>query len=119
VKEHDVDIAEGIELPPPIPAQGNDGERRRVPPSVVRGRPDRSVENVPEKDVDQLNAQGANLATAAAVLVTQAETMLLNLEEFFVKRQRIRRPHRSRGGKLALGMSENFSKVAGSGHLGL
>jgi hypothetical protein len=48
--------------------------------------------------------------------MAQAETMLLDPEELFIERQRIRRPHRPRGRKLALGMSENFSEMAGSGH---
>jgi hypothetical protein len=50
--------------------------------------------------------------------MAQAETMLLDPEELFIEGQRIRRPHRSGRGKLALGMSENFSEMAGSGHGG-
>jgi len=118
VEEHDIDVAERIQLAPPVSAERDDRERGRRTTSIANCGPDRCVENVLEKDVDQLDAQRANVAAAATVLVPQSETMLLDSEEFFIEWQRIRRPHRPRGRKLALGMSENFSEMAGSGHVG-
>jgi hypothetical protein len=117
VEEHDIDVAERIQLTPPVSPECDDRERRRGAALVASSGADRCVENVLEKDVDQLDAQGANLAAATTVLVPQAETMFLDPKEFFVKRQRIDRPHRSRRGELALGMSQNFSEMTGSGHL--
>jgi hypothetical protein len=118
VEKHDVDVAEWIQLAPPVPSERDDRKRGRGATPIAKGGADRRVENVLEKDIDQVDAQGANLATASTVLVPQAETMLLDPEEFFVKRQGIDGPHRARRRQLALGMSQNFSEMTGSGHVG-
>jgi hypothetical protein len=72
-----------------------------------------------EKHVHERDAQPANLTATSAILVPEAKAMLLDPEELLINPERFSRPERSRGGQLALSVSQDFSKVAGGGHLGL
>jgi hypothetical protein len=117
VEEHDVDIAEWIQLSPSISSEGDHGERRWRRAPAFLGETDGGLENVLQQDVDQLDPKGTDLTAASSVLVTEPQSMLLDLEEFFVERERFRRPHRPGGPELTLGMSEDFSEMTRRGHL--
>jgi hypothetical protein len=116
MEKHDVHVAERVELAATVTAECDDGERGRGGAFGLLGETHRGVEDVAQKDVDQLNAEGANLAPAPSVLVPQPQPMLLDLEELFVERQRLRRAHRARRGKFTLGVGQDFSEMTRSGH---
>jgi hypothetical protein len=116
VEEHDVHVAEGIELAATVPAESDNGERGRGNAFCLPGKTGRGVEDVAQQNVDQLDAKRANLPAATAVLVAEPQTMLLDLEELLVERERFRRPHRPRGGKVALSVRQDFSEMTRGGH---
>jgi hypothetical protein len=69
VEEHDIDVAERIQLAPPVPSERDDREWGRGVTPIANGGGNGCVENVLEKDIDELGAKDANLAAAATVLV--------------------------------------------------
>jgi hypothetical protein len=119
MEKHDVDIAEGIELAPAVAAKGKDGKGGRGGASIAHGVSNSGLEDVLHEDVDEVDPKRADFTAAPAVLMAEPEPMLLDFEELFVERKRIRGRHRPGGSELALSMSENFSEMTGCGHLGM
>ena len=110
VEKHDVHIAERIQLAAPVAADGYEGERRQL---ARRGHGfQRGVEQVPEDDIHEAGALRANLASAAAGVVPQPDAVVLDLEEFFVKREPLGGVQRALRAELLLGVGEDFFTMA-------
>ena len=117
VQKHDVDVAKWIELATAISAQANQCQRRpRTFFSVERG--DRS-EDVLQQNIDKLCAPRANFTAAAAGLMLQTQTVLFNLQKFFVKREDVCGSSCPDSGKLIFRMCQNFLEMTGHHHLEL
>jgi len=84
VQQHDVNVAERIELPPAITAQSNkrQGHLNLTIPKSRCGRC--SAEDVSQQDINQFCSTRANLAPASTSLVPQAQPVLFNPQKFFV-----------------------------------
>ena len=92
VQEHNVDVAEWIELPASITAESNDGKwggGHVFFPDAGRG-----FENVTQQHVDHFDPERADFPAASTILMAQSEPMLLDFQEPLVERKRICRPHR-------------------------
>jgi len=68
-----------------------------------------------QENVNQLYSKRANLPAPAARLVPQTQTVLLDLYEFFVKRQQFRRSNIARGREVALSVCEDFFEMTRNG----
>ncbi len=102
---------------------------RPYPPRAINARRDAglavsvssgggSSENVLQQNINQLGPPRANLATASARLVLQAQAMFFDLEKFFVKRKDLCRASRPRGGELIRRMCQDFFEMPGCRHFG-
>src|SRR5205085_3999710 len=69
VEKHDVDIAERVELAASVTAEREKGERGRGRAAIARRESYRRLEDALHQDIDQFDAEGADLAAAAAVLM--------------------------------------------------
>jgi hypothetical protein len=79
VQQHDVNVAERIELPPAIAAESNkrQGHLSLAIPTSRCGRC--SAKHVSQQNINQFRSTRANLASAPTSLVPQAQTVLFNL----------------------------------------
>src|SRR3954471_3728383 len=96
MQKQDVDVAKRIEFAASIAPECNQGERllRSILLRPCGG--DRGGEDMPQQDVDQFNAQGANFSSAAASLMLQAQAMFLDLEKLFIEGEDVCRAPRAR-----------------------
>ena len=116
VEEHDVDVAEWIELPASVAAKGNDRERGGERAFAALCKTDGGREDMLEEDVDQFHAKSADFAATSSVLVAEKKAVLLDFQELFIERQRFRRPHRPSRGQLTLGVGQDFPEMSRGGH---
>ena len=95
VEEHHVHVAKGIEFTAAVTTERHHRKRSGggafVSLRETRGR----REDVAQHDVNQLDAERANLPAASAGLMAQAKPVFLDFQEFLVERQSIRRPPRA------------------------
>jgi hypothetical protein len=115
VQQHDVDVAKRIELAAPVPAEGDQSQlvfgfsARRVDCRRRRG------EDMPQKDVDEVNAAFADLAAAAAGLMLQAQAVFFYFEKFLVNRQDIGRALHPGRGQLRFRVRQKLLQMSGHG----
>jgi hypothetical protein len=84
MQQHNVNVAERIELASTVSAKSNkrQGHLSLVISGSCCGRC--SAKGVSQQDVNQFRSTRANLASASTSLVPQAQPVLFNLQEFFV-----------------------------------
>jgi hypothetical protein len=78
VEEHDIDVAEGIQLAPAVTAKRENGQRSRGSTPVPVRKVDGRREDVLQQQVKELDPEQTDFAAAAAILVAQPESMLLD-----------------------------------------
>jgi hypothetical protein len=112
MEEHDIDVAEGIQLAAAIAADGDEG---KVVEIGVLCFCNGAVEEMAEDDIDQAGALAGDLAAAAFGVMGEAEAMVLYLEEALVESEELCGALLALEGELSLGVGENFFAVAGDG----
>ena len=88
MQEHDIDVAERIELSASVAAQRDQGER--AAPCAVLSRAaavTRRVKTCRNKHIDEFDSPGANFPSASSGLMFQAQPMFFDLEELLVEGQ--------------------------------
>jgi hypothetical protein len=71
-----------------------------------------------QQNINKLGSPCANFAAASARLVLQTQAMFFHLEEFFVKREDLRRASRPRGGELIRRVCQDLFEMPGCRHVG-
>jgi hypothetical protein len=115
MQQHDVNVTERVELAPAISAESNQ-RQRNLRPTIFASSRGSSAENVLQQNIDELSAPRANFAATHAGLVLQTQSMLFNLEKFFVKRENLSRSSASCGRKTIFSVRQNLFEVAGHSH---
>ena len=115
MQQHDVNVTERVELAPAISAESNQ-RQRNLRPAIFASSRGSSAENVLQQNIDELSAPRANFAAAPAGLVLQTQSMLFNLEKFFVKRESLSRSSASCGRKTIFSVRQNLFEVSGHSH---
>jgi hypothetical protein len=87
VQEHDIHVAEGIELTAAVTTERHDRKWSGGGAFVLLREPRRRGENVAQHDINQLDPKRTNFPAASAGLMTQAKAMLLDFQELLVKGQ--------------------------------
>ena len=118
MEEHDVDVAEGIQLAAAVAADGDERERQR--PALPSGRPSMAASSRWRRTMStRLRAFRANLAPAAAAVVLQPDAVVLDLEELLVEREQLRRARALPWSEeLLLGVGEDLFAVGKHGWSG-
>src|SRR3954451_16736178 len=95
MQKQDVDVAKRIEFAASIATEGDQRERllRSILLRACGGHG--GGEDMPQQDVDQFDTQSANFSSTAARLMLQAQAMLLNVEELFIKGEDVCRTPRT------------------------
>ena len=70
---------------------------------------------MPQDDVHETGALGADFTPASSAVMLQADAMVLDLEKFFVEREQLSGVQLPLGAKLMLRMSEDFFAMAKHG----
>jgi hypothetical protein len=84
MQQHNIDIAERIELAPAIATKSNK-RQGHLSLTISTSRCGRcSPEDVSQQNINQFRSMRANLASASTSVVSQAQAVLLNLQKFFV-----------------------------------
>ena len=87
VEEHEVDVAVGIQLPPPIAAGGDQGDGGQVLLRQFRRGPAHAFEDVAQEQIQNGRARLADFAPAAAGAVHDLQALRLDLEKTAVPGQ--------------------------------
>jgi hypothetical protein len=84
MQQHNINVAERIELAPAISAKSNQSQGH-LSLAISTSRCGRSsAKNVSQQNINQFRSTRANLASASTSLVPQAQPVLFNLQKFFV-----------------------------------
>jgi hypothetical protein len=90
MEKHDVDIAPRIQLPATVTTQSDQTHGKRSIGIALLCRRTRGLKYVPQENVDQGGATGADLTAAAAGLMAQAQPMVLDFQKSLIDREKSR-----------------------------
>ncbi len=111
VQEHDIDIAEGVQLAAAIAADGHERDIRQARVHILRlGH--RGLEEMAQNDIHQAGALVGDLAAALARVMLQAEAVVFDLEEALVEGEELRGAFLALAGQLLLRVREHFLAMA-------
>src|SRR5262245_30984963 len=112
MQKHHVHIAKRIELAPAISPKSNERQShlRVAIGASCSGR--RGIEDVSQQNINQFSSPCTDFAPTAAGLMPQTQTVVFDLEKFFVKREDLRWTLRTRRGKTAFGVRQNFLQLS-------
>jgi hypothetical protein len=113
MKKQDIDIAAGIQFSPTVSADRKQSYRGCA--FCEGGAFKRTVKQVAQHHVQQSGSIPDNLKAARARRVFQTETVLFDLQKFFVKIQAFSEAPASLRCQLSFGVREDFLKML---HLG-
>jgi hypothetical protein len=112
VQQHDIDVAERIQLAAAVSSQRDKSKRGFRCARFLLRRRRRGGEGMLEQDVDQINATRTNLPAAAAGLMFQAQTVFLDLKKLFVNGENFGRTLCAGNGELVFGVGQDLVKMS-------
>jgi hypothetical protein len=111
MQKHHIDVAARVQLTATVAAERNQTYWHHFLPVALLGSAGGRGKNMAQHDIDERSAAGANFAAATARFVAQTQTMIFNPKKLLIERKEMGRVSPRRGGKLALGVLQNFILV--------